>query len=215
MKHTSNRRTDHNHNTGTRRVSPVTTTHCLRNDADASALHIFVLTYILLETHPGKTLCCPSAPLVISLWHLCFNRKCQKYVIFHTKKWRFDFVLPAVTSDVLDPLILFRFHFWTFGTFCEDNSTLTLTLHWKLCIAALKLQPIKNSKTTEHHICPNPQLTSGSSRQVLPVSLLLSSLSSVSHMCKHRPQESSVERQDILEWFSSKPLQKLNFSPVY
>lgn len=43
----------------------------------------------------------------------------------------------------------------------------TPTLQWKLSIGALKLQPIKNSKLTEHHICPKPKLRSGSTEKHL------------------------------------------------
>lgn len=39
------------------------------------------------------------------------------------------------------------------------------TLHWNIFTALLKSRPIRNSKTTEHHICPNHKLMSGSTRK--------------------------------------------------
>lgn len=160
---------------------------------------------------------CPSAPLVTSLWFVIDNLPKLCHLSYKFKVWCLTHMVLffyVVFSDILDLPISFRFQtkiliilekkkqitrsFCTFGTFCEDNSTMTLTLLWKLCIAALKLQPIKNSKTTEHHICPNPKLMSGSTRKVLLVSPLLSILPSVSQMCKHHTREAQLKGNTYL-----------------
>lgn len=76
-------------------------------------------------------------------------------------------ILRSTNLFILEKKQQITLSFCTFGTFCEDNNTLILILHWKLCIAVLTLWSIKNSERTDHHICPNPKLMSGSTGKSL------------------------------------------------
>lgn len=135
------------------------------------------------------------------------------YYIFGKKLWLSKHLV-VVFSHILDLVMSCRPQNLCFIVLEKEIASnpfflCTLTLCWKLGEAVLKLQPIKNTKTGDHHICANPKLTSGSTRKVLLVSMLLSILPSA--RCENISlRQAQLSRQYIFCGFSGKLHSKLN-----